>query len=232
MKKYLTSALLCFPLSAMAGVSAELSLVSDYRYNGVSQTDKGAALQGSLDYAHDSGVYAGTWASNLDYGSGDDTNLEVDVYLGYYRDLNDSLAFDLGYAQYTYHGADYSGDYDYGEFYAGVVLASGTSLYWNHASEYFGMDVAHDILKISHSMTIGDYGVALTLDYNKSADVDVYEWDDGEASYFGYEVAVSRDVADFTVTATLMATSIDSDYNDNADTTLVLGISRGFDLLP
>lgn len=232
MKKYLAIAALMAPLSAFAGVSAELSLVSDYRYNGVSQTDKGPALQGSLDYSHDSGIYVGTWASNLDYGSGDDTNLEWDYYVGYYRDLSDSFGFDLGYAQYTYHGADYSGDYDYGEAYVGFTIATNTTIYWNHASDYFGADVAHDILKLSHTIPLGDYSLTLTADYNKSADVNKYEWDDGEDAYQSYEVALSREIEGFTITGTLMTTSIDKDYNDNADTTFVLGVSRSFELIP
>lgn len=232
MKKYLAIAALMAPLSAFAGVSAELTLVSDYRYNGVSQTDKGPALQGSLDYSHDSGIYVGTWASNLDYGSGDDTNLEWDYYVGYYRDLSDTFGFDLGYAQYTYHGADYSSDYDYGEAYIGFTIATNTTIYWNHASDYFGFGAAHDILKLSHTIPLGDYSLTLTADYNKSADVDKYEWDDGEAAYQSYEVALSREINGFNITGTLMTTSIDKDYNDNADTTFVLGVSHGFELIP
>ncbi|WP_430459684.1 TorF family putative porin [Thalassolituus sp. LLYu03] len=232
MKKALTTLLLAAPFSCLAGVSAEVSLVSDYRFNGVSQTDKGPALQASLDYSHDSGIYLGTWASNVDYGNGDDTNLEWDYYIGYYRDLTDALAIDLGYAQYTYHGADYSGDYDYGEAYVGVTVNGNTTVYWNHASEYFGLDVAHDILKVTHTIPLGDYSLMLTAAHNQSADKDIWAWDEGEASYQDYEVAVSRDFKGFTVTATVMTTSIDSDYNDNADTTFVLGVSRGFELMP
>lgn len=232
MKKYLAIAALMAPLSAFAGVSAELSLVSDYRYNGVSQTDKGPALQGSLDYSHDSGIYVGTWASNLDYGSDDDTNLEWDYYVGYYRDLSDSFGFDLGYAQYTYHGDDNSGDYDYAEAYIGFTIATNTTIYWNHASDYFGADVAHDILKISHTIPLGDYSLVLTATENKSADKAKYDWA-GKSDYQGYEVAISREISGFNITGTLMTTSMDGDYVSGlADTTFVLGVSRGFELIP
>lgn len=49
-------------------LSATLSLTSDYVFRGVSLTN-GPALQGSVDYAFDSGFYIGSWTSNYDYES-------------------------------------------------------------------------------------------------------------------------------------------------------------------
>jgi uncharacterized protein (TIGR02001 family) len=45
-----------------------------------------------------SGFYAGTWASNVDFGAGEDTNIEWDVYLGQHCQLNDRIGIDLGIA--------------------------------------------------------------------------------------------------------------------------------------
>ena len=102
---------------AQADWSGTVSLNSDYTFNGVSQTQNNPALQGSIDYSADNGWYAGTWASNIDY-AGDETKLEWDGYTGYYQELTDSLSLDTGIAYYTYHGADYSSDYNYPEVYA------------------------------------------------------------------------------------------------------------------
>lgn len=44
-------------------VSGNVALVSDYRFRGVSQSDKEVALQGGATVTHESGVYAGAWAS-------------------------------------------------------------------------------------------------------------------------------------------------------------------------
>ena len=41
-------------------VTGNMSLVSQYIFRGLSQTNGGPALQGGLDYAHSSGFYAGT----------------------------------------------------------------------------------------------------------------------------------------------------------------------------
>lgn len=62
--------------------SANIGAVSNYIWRGVTQTDDQPAIQGGLDVAHDSGFYAGTWASNVDFGE-DGANYELDFYAGY-----------------------------------------------------------------------------------------------------------------------------------------------------
>ena len=52
--------------SALAEASANIAFATDYRFRGISQTDKDFAIQGGFDYAWDSGFYIGTWASNVD----------------------------------------------------------------------------------------------------------------------------------------------------------------------
>ncbi|EYS85711.1 hypothetical protein CF68_09885, partial [Cupriavidus sp. SK-4] len=41
--------------------TANVSLVSDYRYRGISQTNLRPAIQGGFDYTHESGFYVGNW---------------------------------------------------------------------------------------------------------------------------------------------------------------------------
>lgn len=50
--------------------SANIGVVSNYMWRGVTQTGDQAAVQGGLDVAHESGFYAGTWASNIDWDEG------------------------------------------------------------------------------------------------------------------------------------------------------------------
>ena len=63
-----TSAML-LPNFAAADLSATVGVVSDYTFNGVSQTDNAPALQLGLDYGTDD-FYVGTWASNVEWGDG------------------------------------------------------------------------------------------------------------------------------------------------------------------
>jgi hypothetical protein len=50
--------------------SANIGAVSNYIWRGVTQTGDQPAVQGGLDVAHESGFYAGTWLSNVDFDEG------------------------------------------------------------------------------------------------------------------------------------------------------------------
>jgi uncharacterized protein (TIGR02001 family) len=97
--------------------SANVGFVSDYRFRGITQTSESPALQGGFDWSHDSGVYAGVWASNVKFT---DASLETDVYGGYKFSFS-GLNLDAGVTGYLYPGADSIYNYDYWE---GKLLAS------------------------------------------------------------------------------------------------------------
>ena len=88
--------------TAAAEFSANIGATSNYIWRGVTQTDDQAAISGGLDYAHDSGFYAGTWASNVDFD--DDATAEVDLYGGFH---------------YMYPGEEY----DFTEVYASLSFS-------------------------------------------------------------------------------------------------------------
>jgi hypothetical protein len=50
------------PASPLAG---NLAIVSDYRFRGISQSYRLPAVQGGIDYAHESGFYLGNWNSSV-----------------------------------------------------------------------------------------------------------------------------------------------------------------------
>ena len=83
-------------------ITGNLTFTSDYVFRGVSQTDEHFAVQGGFDYAHEaSGLYVGTWASNVDFNS--DTSVELDVYAGWTKSFGD-FGIDAGYIHYNYPG--------------------------------------------------------------------------------------------------------------------------------
>ena len=103
------------PPSAVT-VTGAVGVVSDYRLRGVSQTDKHAALQGSLTIAHESGFYIGTFASNLSgWGTFGGANLELDA-IGGYKHMFGGTTLDGGVTWYTYPGG--FAESDVVEFYA------------------------------------------------------------------------------------------------------------------
>jgi hypothetical protein len=64
-------------------ISFNVGVASDYVFRGVSQTDEGGQLFAGADLTAGS-LYAGVWASNVDFSAfGDtETSAEVDVYAG------------------------------------------------------------------------------------------------------------------------------------------------------
>lgn len=102
--------------AAAAEFSANIGATSNYVWRGVTQTDDAAAVSGGLDYAHEKGFYAGTWASNVDFD--DDTTAEVDFYGGFANALDMGLGYDFGVIYYWYPGAN--DDLDFTEIYGSL----------------------------------------------------------------------------------------------------------------
>lgn len=84
-----------------------VSIVSDYRYRGISQTRLDPALQGGVDYSHNpTGLYAGTWLSTIRWikdtpGAGS-TPVEWDIYGGKKGNLSADVTYDVGALGYVY----------------------------------------------------------------------------------------------------------------------------------
>src|SRR3546814_19747208 len=69
-------------------VTGSATIVSDYRFRGISLSDRDATIQGGFGVSHDSGFYVGTWGSGLSgFGSLSGSNTEIEVYGGYPHDL-------------------------------------------------------------------------------------------------------------------------------------------------
>lgn len=85
-------------------VSGSVSLVTDYRFRGVSQTDKEMAIQGGITASHESGLYAGVWASNLaGWGQFGGSNMELDLIGGFKKSFGGATV-DVGLTWYMYPG--------------------------------------------------------------------------------------------------------------------------------
>jgi uncharacterized protein (TIGR02001 family) len=136
-------------------VSGSVTAVSNYISRGFSNSDDHPALQGILDYTHASGLYLGTFASNVDFDDNNNATVEWDVWGGYgftWRGIAlradalwyyypgvgrgmaskfNTLEFDAG-AEFAYSGAT-----------VGVGLAYSPNYFFNSGdSFYYDMDVS------------------------------------------------------------------------------------------
>lgn len=107
---------------AQAELSATATLRSSYVWNGQPLSDD-AVIEGSLDYAHESGVYVGIWAAsystlnkdpNVDVTTDRETEAtnEVDYYLGYSYDISEDFNADIMINAYTFTTSEYRDYYD------------------------------------------------------------------------------------------------------------------------
>jgi uncharacterized protein (TIGR02001 family) len=83
-------------------ISGNFGLFSDYRFRGISQTNTKPAVQGGFDLAHKSGVYVGTWASNVSQWANAGGSMEIDFYGGYATELPMGVGMDIGHIWYQY----------------------------------------------------------------------------------------------------------------------------------
>ncbi len=104
-------------------VSGSVALVSDYRFRGVSQSDKHMAVQGGLTVTHETGLYASVWGSNLaGWGTFGGSNMELDLVGGYKLPVG-GATIDAGLTWYMYPGG--ASNTDFAEPYVKVSSTLG-----------------------------------------------------------------------------------------------------------
>ena len=113
-------------------VSGEASLMSEYRFRGISRSDEDPTAQAGLMLRHESGLYAGARGTILrgndpfrlrNPAFGDQGDAQLDLYAGYGADLGGGFDLDAGLVYYAFAGGD--GATDYAEPYASLSYLIG-----------------------------------------------------------------------------------------------------------
>jgi len=145
-------------------VTANVTLASQYRYRGISQSNSLPAIQGGFDYAHESGFYIGNWNSSISwisdgYSSPTSPNvtpsapIEMDFYAGYKKEVTEGLTLDVGLLEYYYPTKNLIGS----STYNGTTSAySGRSTVGQSPSTleaYIGATYGFATLKYSYALT-------------------------------------------------------------------------------
>jgi uncharacterized protein (TIGR02001 family) len=207
--------------------SASVALSTDYVWRGYSQTDNDPAISGSLDYAHSSDLYVGTWASNVSFAT--DTDIEIDVYAGFGGELDNGLGWDIGWLRYLYPGTkdSVSGDLDWNEYH----IAASYSFF--SASINYSNDVYNSNERGIYYTLGVDYD--LPMDIALSAGVGYYDYDNkvfgagNPDSATDYHIGLSKELAGFGFDLTYTDSDSDGEkiYGNNvADGRLIFTISK------
>jgi len=215
----ITSALLLGATGATAGeLSGNVTLVSDYLFRGISQTDEKGAIQGGFDYAADNGLYTGIWASNVNYGT--DSSTEMDYYVGFGGETSGGLGYDVSYIYFDYEG---DSEFDYQEI--AISFSKGDlTVGLNYSDEYLG-DGGPDFIYpyISYGFSLpSDVSLSLHVGFS-DADADDF-FEAGEDSYTDYSVGLAKEIMGVEFGLTYADTTLDD--TDAADDRIVLSLSK------
>ena len=128
--------------------TGKVALYTEYEYRGISQTSEKPALQLNLDYAHASGLYVGTFLSNIKWlkdtaevnGFCTSANVEWDIYGGYKFEVVKDVTLDVGYLRYEYpRSGEFHPKPNTDEIYAGVSYGPATVKYSYSIHDTFGV---------------------------------------------------------------------------------------------
>lgn len=142
----LSAGLLMAGNAAASEVSGSVTVVSDYLFRGITQTNEEPALQGGVTWTHDSGFYAGAWGSSISWLSDSDPDIssqvELDGFVGYGGTFGESdFGYDVGVNYYWYPGDYPAGfnDADTAELYFGLTWKFLSAKYWYAVTDLFGV---------------------------------------------------------------------------------------------
>ena len=195
--KFLTSvcciSMLQLPLAITNSASAEwessanVGLVSDYRFRGAKQTEDAPAIQGGFDLSHSSGFYVGNWNSNVEFGN---TSIESDFYAGYGFNVGD-ISIDIGDLYYMYpDNSGQSPNINSNEIYAIASYGAFSVGYHYFTTEWFGVG---DDSGTSYMQVNFEYPVSETVTISAHAGSSKIEGVTG-ADYEDYSVSLGFDM--------------------------------------
>lgn len=232
-------------LSENFSLDIDLAAVSDYRSRGISQTLGDPAAQLTLTLLHSSGLYAGAFTSNVDFGSSVDeegnkqrikTRQELDFYAGYYWQINDAISLDLGYMKYSYPK---DSEFNMSEVYA-ILAAYGVQLavnYSNDTENVFGKDQDTLYTYLGYKTTLpAEVGLELRYGRNDVKDPVFFSRDGSSRdAYREWEVKLTRDFIGVTWGLSYIDTDLSENectnwygYHDLCSATVVASVSKKF----
>jgi uncharacterized protein (TIGR02001 family) len=215
-----------FASVAAAQVSGTVSLLSDYRYRGVSLSDNKPAAQLGLTYDDASGWYAGFFASTIRFAMPASRGAQTTYFAGYARRTPSGLSVEAG-ADYSVYTVGRS--YRYPEVYVGVTSDNISARLYYASRYYFGdSDTLYGEVNATNAVSdrirlLAHVGVL------RSGGADAYA--SLRDFVFDGRVGVAVEVEQFSVQLAWIGVSSSSAYPmSGADRrhTVVLSVSRSF----
>src|SRR5262245_19385067 len=213
MRRYLaiTAVLLLASGAANAQFSATVTAVNDYDFRGVSLSGTDPNLQASIDWAHESGFYAGLGGSGpLDFGPGTDANVETDLYFGITGGAEEGFRWSAGFVYYYYWP---DGDnVDYPEIYVGGNYQSfGAKLWYTNDYGNTGPDAYYLEGNFDHDLP-SNFSIHAHVGYNFGD----YWKDSVFGENFDYSIGVGYALGNFNLLLKWVDNDADFTVTDDA----------------
>ena len=229
MRKHLISmALLALmPLAAQAqeddgsGFNWNAAATSEYMFRGISQTDDHPAIQAGAGYSFSNGFYVGGWASNVDFG--ESTDAEIDTFVGWNGDLNDTFNLDVQLVRYNYIGEPDGVDYAYNELIGKVSFAENYSATLGYTNDFLNTDTDSFYGAVGGSWAVGN-------EVNLTAGLGYTTVQGPEDGYLDYSIGVNRDFGPVNIGLGYIGTDSSGEDlfgKDNAEDKFVLTFAVG-----
>ncbi|MFZ0614491.1 MAG: TorF family putative porin [Desulfobacterales bacterium] len=224
-----------------ANFSATLTLATDYVFRGISQTDQNPAVQGSIDYAHPLGIYAGIWGSNVN-SSISKGGVEIDYYAGYRREIFPNFGFDISAIYYSYPGGGGDPDPNYFEGHLGLSyqfkdlpLSPNLGAAYYYSPDFFGEDGAGHYVNGSLALSLPfDLTLSGLVGYQNVEGDQTTGFGQGKNGGDGYDyvnwrIGIAKEVLKFVLDLSWTDTN-ESDFlgDDIAGSHVVFSVSRTF----
>lgn len=212
-------------------ISYNVAVVSDYRYRGISQTRLKPALQGGVDYVNNpTGVYVGTWATNIKWikDGGGDGSVEWDVYAGKRGQFNEDSSYDVGALYYYYPSNKLDPSANTFEVYAQLNGGPFSIKYSHSTTDLFGVADSKNSNYIDGQFNYDVYdGYILNLHAGRQK-----VKNNDALSYSDYKIGVTKDFGVVSVSLAAIKTNTDAYVGRNGKNLgksgAVLTISKTF----
>jgi uncharacterized protein (TIGR02001 family) len=226
--------------AAMAGVTGNVGAVSAYVYRGVEQSLLAdPAVQGGIDWTHDSGFYLGTWMSPVLFAGpgGNIVSYETDVYGGFTFKVGD-IGLDAGLLYYYYRDETY---FNTLEAYLGATIGPVTAKVY-YTPEYFGVvDADGDDVGGLYATVSAAFALSKTLTLTPQVGMSqgdgpetffgVDENGDPDGEYVDYSLTLTKTLDNgFAASFAVIGTNLDTDLYPQDDEKIVVGLKKTFDL--
>jgi len=191
-------------------LSFNVSVTTDNRYRGISQSRLKPAIQGGVDYALPGGFYVGAWASSIKWikDAGGGASAEVDLYGGYKGEITKDLTYDVGVLTYQYPKNDLATSANTTEIYGALTYGPATLKYSHSLTNLFGFADSKNssYLELAASFDLGNgISVAPHIGHQK-----VSGSGNGVYSYTDYSLGVTKDYGNgVAISATVYGTDAD-----------------------